>query len=124
MKRALVRKCRPIYRFGMLLVMVGIALCGAGLVARLLGKGWMTGLIGIGCAVSGIIVGQVAELALTSEMKFLVESVTPKQAHDFAVSHLQAYGEDVEDTDVFLGKFIAEMDQQGKQRTSRTKSCK
>ena len=113
--RTILQKCRPIYQFGMFLLMVGMVVAVIGLIVIFFGKGWIVLLIGAGCAVAGIIIGQVAEISLTNEMKSLVESVTAKQAHDLAVQHLLAHGDDVDDTEVFLGKFIGAMDRQEKQ---------
>ncbi len=114
--RKILQKCRPIYRFGMSLLIVGMVVFAIGLIVGLFGKGWMVLLIGVGCIVAGIIIGQVAEICLTNEMKFLVDSLTAKQAHDMAAQHLQARGPDVDDTEVFLGKFIVEMDWQEKEK--------
>lgn len=118
--RTILRECRPIYRFGIFMLMVGMAIAGIGLVVGLFGKGWIVCLIGIGFAVVGIIIGQAAEITLTNEMKNMVGSVTAKQAHELAVRHLKAIGDDVDDTEVFLGKFIEEMDWQEKQRRNQT----
>ena len=118
--RTILRKCRPIYRLGIFVLMVGMVLAAIGLVVGLFGKGWMILLIGVGCALAGIIIGQIAEICLTNEMKFLVESVTAKQAHDLAARHLKASGDDVDDTEVFLGKFIEETDWQEKQKSKQS----
>jgi hypothetical protein len=96
------------------MLMVGMVVAGIGLVVGLFGKGWIVCFVGVGCGVVGIIIGQAAEVALTNEMKNMVESVTAKQAHDLAVRHLKAIGDDVDDTEVFLGKFIGEMDWKAK----------
>ncbi len=122
--RTILRTCRPIYKFGVLVLMAGMILAGLGLVVGMFGKGWVTFLIGIGGAAVGIIIGQVAMVSLTNEMKFLAKSVTAKQAHDLAARHLQAHEDDVADTEVFLGKFIGEMDWQEKQREERNKGSK
>ncbi len=114
--RTILRKCRPIYKLGMFVLMIGMVLAGIGLAVGLFGKGWMICLIGIGCAAVGIIIGQVAEISLTNEMKNMVVSVTAKQAHELAARHLKASGDDVDDTEVFLGKFIGEMDWREKQK--------
>lgn len=100
--------------------MVGMVLSAIGLIVGLFGKGWTLLLIGVGCAAVGILIGQVAECCLANEMKSLVDSVTAKQAHDMAAQHLQARGEDVDDTEVFLGKFIGEMDWQKKQKQKKS----
>jgi hypothetical protein len=114
--KTILKNCRPIYKLGMLVLKIGMVLAAIGLVVGLLGKAWMTFLIGIGCAVVGIFIGQVALISLTNEMKLLVEPLTAKQAHDLAAQHLQAQGDDVDDTEVFLGKFSSDMDWQEKQK--------
>jgi hypothetical protein len=100
--------------------MVAMVSAIVGLVVGLLGKGWIVLLVSGACAVVGIIIGQVAEMCLANEMKFLVESVTAKEAHDLAARHLQSHGDDVDETGVFLGKFIADTDWREKQKKKQT----
>lgn len=116
----ILRNCRPIYRFGLLVLKIGLIIALGGLVAALLGKGWKIGALGLGCAGLGIVIGQTAEICLTNKMKRLVESVTAKQVHDFAVQHLRATKDGADDTEVFLGKFIGEMDWQERQRRKQS----
>jgi hypothetical protein len=94
---------------------IGMILAALGLLVGLFGKGWATILIGIGCAVLGILIGNVALISLTNEMKYLDESVNAKQAHDLAAQHLHAHG-DLDDSEVFLGKFVSDMEWREKQK--------
>jgi hypothetical protein len=120
MYKLILRKCRPIYRFGMFVLMVAMISAVMGLVVCLLGKGWIILLISGICAAFGIVIGQTAELCLANEMKFLVDSVTAKEAHDLAARYLRSHGDDVDETDVFLGKFIADQDWREKQKKKQT----
>ncbi len=112
----ILRNCRPIYRLGMFVLKIGFVIVSVGLVMGFLGKGWMILSIGVGCAVVGIIIGQAGEGSLANQMKNLDSSLSAKQVHDLAVRHLRATGDDVEDTEVFLGKFVGEMEWQERQK--------
>ena len=116
MYKMILRKCRQIYRFGIFILMVAMISAIIGSVICLLGKGWIVLVISGICAVVGIVIGQTAELCLANEMKFLVESVTAKEAHDLAARYLQSHGDDVDETGVFLGKFIADQGWREKQK--------
>jgi hypothetical protein len=89
---------------------IGFILILAGLVVGLLGKGWKIAAGGLGCAVLGIITGQVAEISLTSRIKFMFGYLTAKQVHDFALAHLTVKTEEADPTEVFLGKLVGEME--------------
>jgi hypothetical protein len=111
--------CRLIYQTGVLLVAIGAVVTFAGLVIGLCGKGWITFFVGIGCVVFGWILGQVALHTVTNEMKLLVQSVTAKQASELAARHLNAKGDDADNTEVFLGQFIADMEWQERQNSKQ-----
>ena len=118
MARTILRKCRPIYKIGTLVLQLGMLTIIIGLVGGWRGSGWLTLYIGIGCAVLGILIGQVAEGTLTNEIKIIIPSITAKQAHDLAAPHLQANGPDVDNTEVFLGKLIGELEYQNRKNRS------
>lgn len=96
--------------------MVGMLLTVIGLVMGLSGRGWIVLLIGISCIVLGIITGKIPEIYLADRVKLIHESLTPKQAQELVARHLRARGDDADDTQVFLGKFGADIDWQKRQK--------
>jgi hypothetical protein len=106
----MIKKCKPIYSIGMLLLMLGMILTMLSLILGLLNIGWKALVAGIGLSLIGYIIVQAALISLANELKYLDDSLTPKQAHDLAAQHLQSKGDDADDTEVFLGKFIADME--------------
>lgn len=104
------QNCRSIYRFGLLVLKIGFIIIAVGFVVGLLGMGWKTAVVGVSCAALGIITGQIAESSLTNRMKFMFGYLTAKQVHDFAMEHLTAKNDEADETEVFLGKFVGEME--------------
>jgi len=101
-----IKMCKPMYKLGIAMLIIGIVSVIICLVIALLGKGWIAFFIAFGFCVIAIIMGQISELYLVKHLKLIDESLTPKQAHLLAVQHLRDNSEDADDTEVFLGKFI------------------
>jgi hypothetical protein len=99
------RICRPIYRVGNIILMLGIVLVAVGLIIGMIDEGWMILVIGIGGIVLGIITSQIPTIYLSKQLKTIDESLAPKQTSNLALEHLQKKGNDAEDTLVFLADF-------------------
>lgn len=116
MTRKILQNCRAIYRAGIFLLKVGLAAILAGLVIDVLGKGWTILVLGLGWVLGGIILGQLAEAVLVNKMKSLVARVTAREAHEVAVRYLQGTGGRADETELFLNKFVEEMERRRRQK--------
>ncbi|HEX3599672.1 MAG TPA: hypothetical protein VHU84_05980 [Lacipirellulaceae bacterium] len=113
--------CRPLYRLGGLILLIGTLAIVGGLVLGVLGNGWMSLLIGIGLCLVGIVVGRIPEVYVANQLKFVYHPLSAKQAYDLVAKHLRAKGADAEDTRVFLGRIVGELEYEQRQRE---KQCK
>src|SRR5438128_1736952 len=93
---AFLKLCRPLYRIGTLAITIGVLAIIGGFVLAVLGKGWMSLLIGIGVFLVGIIVGQIAEVYVSMLLKSHYEDLNSKETHELVATHLQARGDDAE----------------------------
>lgn len=89
----------------MLLTIIGLAL-------GLYGRGWMILLIGIGCCIVGITLGNIPKVYLASFVKLSDESITAKDATKIVEKHLQ--DRESKDTVYFLADFDYEVRQKKK----------
>jgi hypothetical protein len=116
---AFLKICRPLYRLGALILAIGALAVVGGLVVGVSGKGWTSLLIGIGLCLSGIIIGRIPEVYVANQLKFVHQPLTAKQAYDLVAQHLKAKGDDVEDTQVFLGRIVGELEHKERERNAR-----
>src|SRR5437016_5804993 len=113
--RTILRRSRPIYRLGTFVLKTGMMLTSLGLIVGLSGKGWIICLIGSGCVLAGVFIGQAAEVSLTGVIKHVDWSITANQAHDLDARYLQARDDEADDLEVFLGELVGEVEYQERQ---------
>lgn len=100
------KMCKPMYKLGIIMLRIGLVLFVIGLIICLLGKGWITLLIGIGCLFLSVILSNMPNSYLVSFIKIYDESISAKQATDIVQSHLREPIEDSRDTVYFVQGII------------------
>jgi hypothetical protein len=95
---------------------IGIILIVIGLVVGLWSKGWITLFIGIGCAITGIILANLPNNYLVSFIKFYDTTITPKEATAIVQKHLQEPKQTDRDTIEFVYRIIDGVERENRLR--------
>lgn len=109
----LLKICKPLYKTGVLIFWCGATALVIGIVLRLLSKGWLFTLIGLGCCAGGILIYNIPTYYLARGfIQEYYQSITAKQSVNIAQKHLREPIDDNRDTINFVQNIIDGFEQE------------